>query len=171
MLYAFTAAHPLKAAAELREAGYDAFCLMMLDRRRQHRHRAKGPASFKPKPVIALAGYVFAHDADVWKCSKMRHVGQPVKFAGKVRPIPAKEVEWLSNPPSGLFHDTQIPRFKNRPVPPPVKIGDKVRFVFACEQVEAPVISVDGHTLILRIAMLGRDTVRVPLEMVETVAA
>jgi hypothetical protein len=52
-----------------------------------------------------------------------------------------------------------------------VKVGDTVRLTLACERVEAPVLSVDGHTLLLRIAMLGRETMKVPLSMVETVAA
>ena len=168
MLYDFTAAHPLKAAAELRDAGYDAFALMMLDRRRKHRHRAKGPASMAPQPIVAIKGYVFAHDPDPWKVHTMRHVRSPVRFCGRWQGIPPKEADWLLRPPVGLFHDTDIPRFANRPAPPLVNVGDKVRFTMGCEEHERPVMAVDGHLLLLEIRMLGRDVkVKVPVGMVE----
>jgi hypothetical protein len=170
-LFAFTAAHPLKAAAELREAGYEAFALMMPDRRRLHRHRAKGPSSFERKPVVALQGYVFAADPDPWAVHTMRHVRQAVKFCGHWQAIPEREAAWLLNPPKPMFHDTAIPRFLNRPAPPLVKAGDRVRFTLACEEHERPVMCVDGDLLLMEIRMLGRDVkVRVPVSMVEVAA-
>jgi len=166
-LYAFTSAHPLKAAAELREAGYGGFCLMMMDRRRKARN-IKGKAG---QPVLALAGYTFAHDPDPWTVSRMRHVRSAVRFCGRWQGIPPKEAEWLLRPPQGIFHDTDIARYANRPAPPVVKVGDRVTLTLACERMEAPVLSVDGESLLLQIRLLGRDTIRVPLVMVETIAA
>lgn len=169
--YAYTAMHPLKAAAEMREAGMDAFCLMRLDRRRDHRHRAKGAASLKPRVILALPGYTFCADPDPWTCSKMRHVGRPVAFNGRRAPIPAKQMQWLLAPSGGFFHDTDIPRFTSRAEQPVVKAGDVVRFTLAAERHEVVVDGVDGHLLILKINMLGREVrTRVPVSMVEVAA-
>lgn len=174
-LYAFTASYPLKAAAELREAGYDAFALMMPERRQRHRHAVKGPTAkarkWKSEPVVALSGYVFAHMdmPNAWAISQMKHVRNAVRNArGCWQVIPAKEAAWLMDPPHPLFHDTDIPRFLNRPAPPVVKAGDMVRFTLACEEHTRPVQSVDGETLLLEIRILSRDVkVRVPISMVE----
>jgi hypothetical protein len=169
--YAYTAMHPLKAAAEMREAGIDAFCLMRIDRRRTHRHRAKGAASLKPQPILAIPGYIFACNPDPWTCSKMRHVGRAVAFNGRRAPIPQKQMQWLLAPSGGFFHDTDIPRFANRPEAPLVKAGDTVRFTLAAERHEVMVDGVDGHLLILKINMLGREVrTRVPVSMVEVAA-
>jgi hypothetical protein len=168
-LTAYTAMHPVKAAEELREDGFTAFAVMMLDRRR----KARTIKAKVAKPIVALQGYVFVTDPNAWKLSRMRHVGQPVRFAGRTAVIPPRQAQWLMNPPQGLFHDNDPPLCLTRPDPPLVKVGDTVRLTLACERVEAPVLqmSPDGHTLLLRIAMLGRETMRVPLSMVETVAA
>jgi hypothetical protein len=168
--YAYTSMRPLRAAAELREAGYeDAFCLMRLDRRKVSRAVRKSTKS-EAKPVLALPGYCFVQSPDPWTCSKLRHVGSAVAFNGRRAPIPQKQMDWLLAPPVGFFHDTQIPRFVNRPEPPVVKAGDTVRFMLAAERHERAVESVDGHTLILRINMLGREVrTRVPVEIVEVV--
>jgi hypothetical protein len=166
-LTAYTAMHPVRAAEELREGGFTAFAVMMLDRRRKSRAIKAKVA----KPVLALNGYVFITDPDPWKVSRMRHVGSPVRFAGRTAVIPQRQAEWLLTPPHGLFHDNNPPLCLTRPELPLVKVGDTIRFTLACERLEAPVLSVDGHTLLLRIAMLGRDTMRVPVSMVETVAA
>ena len=166
--YAYTSTRPLKAAAELREAGYQAFCLMRLDRRRQHRHRGKGAANFQAKPILALPGYTFVCDPDPWTCSKMRHVGSAVAFNGRRAPIPQKQMEWLLAPTGGFFHDTKVPWFINRPAPPVVKAGDMVPFTLAAERHELPVDSVDGEILIVRIRMLSREVkTRIPVSMVE----
>jgi hypothetical protein len=119
---------------------------------------------------VALNGYVFVTDPNAWKVSRMRHVGQPVRFAGRTAVIPPRQAQWLLAPPQGLFHDNDPPLCLTRPEPPLVKVGDTVRLTLASERVEAPVLSVDGHTLLLRIAMLGRDTMRVPVGMVEVAA-
>lgn len=172
-LFAFTSAHPLKAAAELREAGYDAFCLMMMDRRKASRSVRKSTASVQ-KPIVALQGYCFAHMAepDAWKISQMKHIRNAVKNAqGRWMPIPAREAAWLESPPRPLFHDTNIPRYVNRPAPPMVKAGDVVRFTLAAEQHTLPVDSVDGEILVMRINLLGREIrTRVPVHMVEVAA-
>lgn len=171
-LYAFTSAHPLKAAAEFREAGVEAFAICMLDRRKAARSVRKSTASVQ-KPVVALAGYVFAHDADAWKVSQMKHVRNAVRFTagGRWQPVPHREAEWLQNPPKGLFHDTEIPRFLNRPAPPVVKAGDVIRFTLAAQEHERPVMSVDGQTLLMEIRMLGRDVkVRIAMDQVEVAA-
>jgi hypothetical protein len=169
--YAFTARHEPKAAAELREAGFPAFCLMRLDRRRVHRHRAKGPAATKQKPVVALRGYVFAAVDRPHLVQHMTHVGQAVRFCGQWQPIPEREMQWLLQPPGDLFHCTEIPRFMNRPEPPIVKRGDIVRLRLASEQHDLPVLSVDGAMLVVAIRMLGREIrTRVPVDQVELAA-
>ena len=172
-LYAFTSAHPLKAAAEFREAGVEAFAIMMPDRRRLNRNVRKSTAAVQ-KPVVALQGYVFAVSPDVWKVSQMKHVRNAVRFVagGRWQPVPAKEAAWLMNPPRPLFHDTDIPRFLNRPAPPLVKVGDVVRFSMGAEQIERPVIGVeDGHTLLMEIRLLGRDVrVKIAVDQVEVAA-
>jgi hypothetical protein len=165
-LQAYTAMHPVRAAEEIREGGFHAFAVMMLDRRR----KARTIKAKVAKPIVALQGYVFISDPDAWKLSRMRHVGQPVRFAGRAATIPARQAQWLLAPPQGLFHDNDPPLCLTRPEPPLVKVGDTVRLTLACERVEAPVLSVDGHTLLLKIAMLGRDTMRVPVGMVEVAA-
>lgn len=162
--YALASRHPLKAAAELRESGTQAFCLMRHDRRKVSRHAKRR----EPSPVLALAGYCFAFDPDPWTCSQMRHSVRTVAFNGKRAPIPPKQMEWLLRPSGAFFHDTDIPRYANRPEPPLVKPGDIVRFTLAAEQHTLPVDSVDGHLLILRINMLGREVrTRIPVSMVE----
>lgn len=162
--HAYACMRPLKAAAEMREAGYTAFCLMRHDRRKVSRHAKRK----EPAPILGLPGYVFCADLDLWKASTMRHVGRPVVFNGRRAPIPQKQMEWLLRPPQPFFHDTDIPRYINRPAPPLVKAGDVVRFTLAAEQHTLPVDSVDGEILVMRINMLGREVrARVPLSMVE----
>lgn len=171
-LYAFTSANPPKAAAEMREAGYQAFCVMMPDRRRVNRNVRKSTAQVQ-KPIVALQGYVFCHDPDPWKVSQMKHVRNAVRFAagGRWQPVPTREADWLQNPPRPLFHDTEVPRFLNRPAPPVVKPGDVIRFQIGAEQHERPVMSVDGQMLLTEIRLLGRDVkVRVSVDAVEVAA-
>lgn len=171
-LFAFTSAHPVKAAAEMREAGYEAFCLMMIDRRKASRSVRKSTASVQ-RPVVALAGYVFARDPDPWKVSQMKHVRNAVRFVagGRWQPVPTREAAWLQNPPKGLFHDTEIARYLNRPAPPLVKAGDVIRFSIGAEQHERPVMSVDGQMLLTEIRLLGRDVrVRIAVDQVEVAA-
>ena len=165
-LTAYTAMHPKLAAEEIRKHKFQAFAIMMLDRRR----KARTIKAKVAKEIVALGGYVFVINPDPWTLSKLKHVGQPVRFAGRTAVIPPRQAQWLLNPPQGLFHDNDPPLCLTRPEPPLVKVGDTVRLTLACERVEAPVLSVDGHTLLLRIAMLGRDTMRVPVGMVEVAA-
>ena len=165
--YAYASMHPLKAAAEFREAGVNAFCLMRHDRRKVSRNAKRKTQA----PILALPGYLFAADVDPWMASQMRHSVRAVAFNGRRAPIPPKQMEWLLRPSGPFFHDTDIPRFANRPEPPLVKAGDMVRFTLAAEQHTLPVDSVDGHVLIMRINMLGREVrTRVPVSMVEIAA-
>ena len=171
-LYAFTSAHPLKAAAEFREAGVEAFAIMMLDRRKAARSVRKSTASVQ-KPIVALAGYVFAYDADPWMVSQMKHVRNAVRFVagGRWQPIPTREAAWLQNPPRGLFHDTEIARYMNRPAPPVVKTGDVIRFNMGYGEQERPVMAVDGQMLLTEIRLLGRDVrVKIAVDQVEVAA-
>lgn len=171
-LFAFTSAHPLKAAAEFREDGVQAFCIMMLDRRKVSRSVRKSTAAVQ-KPIVALAGYVFAHDPDAWRVSQMKHVRNAVRFTagGRWQPVPAKEAAWLQNPPRPLFHDTEVQRYLNRPAPPVVKPGDVIRFTIGAEQHQRPVMSVDGEILLTEIRLLGRDVkVRVRVQDVDVAA-
>jgi hypothetical protein len=172
--FAFTSRHELKAAAELREAGFDAFALMRLDRRKVTRHPIKGKAQTRQMPIVALKGYVFACVDRPHLVRTLRHVGHPVRFCGRWEAIPERQMAWLLSPPGPLFHDTDIPRFANRPEPPKVKAGDTISTHFACEQISGEVVSVstDGHTLVMRInrLMMGRDTLCVPVSMVEKAA-
>ena len=172
MLYAFTSAHPLKAAAEFREANVEAFAICMLDRRKASRAVRKSTASVQ-KPIVALQGYVFAHNPDAWKVSQMKHVRNAVRFVagGRWQPIPTREAQWLQNPPKGLFHDTEIARYMNRPAPPVVKPGDVIRFNMGYGEQERPVMSVDGQMLLTEIRLLGRDVkVRIAMDQVEVAA-
>jgi hypothetical protein len=144
----------------------------MLDRRKAARSVRKSTASVQ-KPIVALAGYVFAYNPDAWKVSQMKHVRNAVRFTagGRWQPVPTREAEWLQNPPKGLFHDTEIPRFLNRPAPPVVKAGDVVRFTLAAQEHERPVMAVDGHTLLMEIRLLGRDVkVKIAVDQVEVAA-
>jgi hypothetical protein len=103
----------------------------------------------------------------------MKHVRNAVRFTagGRWQPVPTREAEWLQNPPKGLFHDTEIPRFLNRPAPPVVKAGDVIRFTMAAQEHERPVMSVDGQTLLTEIRLLGRDVrVRIAMDQVEVAA-
>lgn len=169
--YAFTACHPEKAAKELREHGYDAFCVQMVDRRRKHRHRAKGPDVWEPKAIVALGGYCFVASPDLWSISKMRHVGQAVRFCGRLEPIPDHEMDRVLSSRGLYFRDDDPPKALAQRGPATVSPGDVVRFGMAAETIDAPVMSTDGHTVLvkLRTLMLGRDTMRIPLGMVEII--
>jgi plastocyanin len=80
-------------------------------------------------------------------------------------------MQWLLAPSGGFFHDTDIPRFASRAEQAVVKAGDVVRFTLAAERHEVVVDGVDGHLLILKINMLGREVrTRVPVSMVEVAA-
>ena len=173
MHYAFTTRNELKAAAELREAGFPSFALMRMDRRRSSRH-AKGKPTMVSRPVVALRGYVFADVDRPHLVASLRHVGQPVRFCGRWQPIPARELGWLMDPPGGMFHDTDIPRYANRPAPPVVNRGDTVTTTLAGESIKGEVLemSTDGETLLISIRRLifGLDRIRVPVSMIEVAA-
>lgn len=175
-LYAFSAQRPLKAAHDLREAGYTSFCLMMMERRDVHRHTVKGKHAKGQKtilvPIMGLRGYAFAVDVDPWRVSRMPNIHPVRKADGRWQPIKGKQAEWLLSPPHPLFHDTEAHRYVPRTTLPDVAIGDMVAFMLARERVEGEVLSNDGHHLLMRLnrAMLGRDTVRVPLTSVEKAA-
>lgn len=173
--YAFTASHPDRAARELREHKYDAFCVMMMDRRRRHRHTIKGSAKeqkWEPKPIVALQGYVFCASPDLWAISKLRHVGQAVRFCGRLEPIPDAEMNRVLSARHLYFRDDDPPLMVARKAPPLIQAGDVVRFTMAAETIEAPAMSTDGHTVLvkLRNMMLGAETMRVPVGLVEKVA-
>jgi hypothetical protein len=167
-LHAFTSTRPLKAAHDLREAGFQAFCLMMLDRRRKSRH-TKGKIGH---PVIGVAGYVFAADVDPWRLARMPNIHPVRKADGRWQPIRGAQADWLLTPPAPLFRDTEAHRHIPRDALPSVSPGDVVAFMLASERVMGEVLSTDGHTLTmkLRMAMLGRETMKVPLNMVEAAA-
>jgi transcription antitermination factor NusG len=171
--YAFTARHELKAVQELREAGHNAYCVMMVDRRKRHRHRAKGPDVWEPRAVIALKGYVMieADVPDLWSIGKLRHVSQPVRFCGRLRPIPQAQLDAILSDRGQYFRDDNPPKALLRKAPQGIMPGDSVRFDFAAEAIDAPVMSVDGETLLVRLGrmILGRDTMRIPTHMVERV--
>lgn len=170
-LFAFTSKYPVKAATELREAKCAAFCLLIMDRRKVSRNVRK---TTKSEVVLApgMAGYVFAIDPDPWKVSKIPGLHPVRRSDGRWQRVTASETAWLIRPPSGLFHDTDKHKHIRREASPDVKAGDTVAFTLACEQIKAEVLSTDGHTLTLRLrmAMLGKDTVRVPLCDVEIAA-
>lgn len=171
--YAYTAMYPVKAAHELREAQYEAFALMRLDRRRQTRHvKAKGSQVLKP--IVAVPGYVFVRDPSMWALSRMKHVGQPIRFCGRPSALPPQAVQWIIGPHKELFRDDQPPASINRPAPPVVKPGDAITTTLASEHIRGEVVSVsqDGHTLMMRLqrAFFGRDEIRVPVSMVNVAA-
>ena len=171
--YAFTARHELHAVRELREAGHNAYAVMMVDRRKRHRHRAKGNAVWEPRAIVALKGYVFieADKPDLWAIGKMRHVSQPVRFCGHLRPIPDAQLAAILSDRGLYFRDDDPPKALLRKAPASICIGDNVRFDFAAEAIDAPVMSVDGETLLVKLSrmILGRDTLRIPASLVEKV--
>lgn len=174
--FAFTARHEQKAAAELREAGYDAFAVMMMDRRRRHRHPVKGSAKtakWEPRAVAALRGYVFCAEPSLWEIGKMRHVGQAVRFCGRFRPIPGAELERVLSARGSYFRDDDPPKLLLSRPAPTVRPGDTVRFRMAAETIDAPAMSTDGHSVVVKLQamILGHDTMRVPMDMVEVVAS
>ncbi len=169
MWYAFVARYEIKAATELREAGFKAFCLMRIDRRRKVR-RTRGKVG---QPVVALCGYVFAYNPDPWAVSKMRYVLAPVRSSdGRWQGIPPRQAEWLLRPPQGIFHDTEAHKHQPREPLQTVKPGDLGQFTLASERVSGEVLSVDGHILTMQLIrmMLGRDVIRVPLNALEAFA-
>jgi transcription antitermination factor NusG len=172
--FAFTAMHPVKAARELREAGHNAYAVMMIDRRKRHRHRAKGTAVWEPKAVVALRGYVFlqADIPNLWAIGKMRHVSQPVRFCGRLRPIPDSQLAAILSERGEYFRDDDPPKALLRKAPVGIVAGDSVRFDFGCEAIDAPVMSVDGETLLVKLnrMILGRDTMRIKTALVERVS-
>lgn len=174
--YAFTARHEPKAAAELREAGYDAFAIQMMDRRSRHRHAVKGSAKthkWEPRPIVAFRGYVFCSDPDLWTVNKLRYVGQPVRLArnGRLCPIPQRDIDAILSARNMFFRDDCPPKIVTAKAPALIRPGDTVRFEMAAETLEAPVMSVDGHTVLvkLRRMILGLETMRVRTDIVEVV--
>jgi len=174
--FAFSSSYPDLAAGALRKADYDAFAVMMIDRRRRHRHRGKGSAVWEPKPVVALKGYVFVAEPDLWHINSLKlrgelpYVGRPVCFCGRFRPI--RDIDRVLSARGLYFRDDTPPGIVTRKAPAQVRPGDMVRFEMAAETIDAPVMSVDGETLLvkLRTMILGRDTMRLPAALVERVA-
>jgi transcription antitermination factor NusG len=171
--FAFTARHEVKAAQELRSEGYNAYCVQMVDRRKRHRHRAKGGAVWEPHAIVALKGYVFieADFPDLWAIGKLRHVSQPVRFCGRLRPIPDAQLAAILSDRGQYFRDDDPPKALSRKAPAHIAPGDNVRFDFAAEAIDAPVMAVDGETLLVKLnrMILGRDTMRIRAELVEKV--
>lgn len=163
--YAFTARHEQKAALELREAGYDAFCLMRTDRRKKSRN-AKSKVGY---PVVAIPGYIFAENPDPWTVSKMGGIFPVRRSDGKWQKIPTRQVEWLLNPPRGLFKDTEAHKHICPSALPSFNPGDTVAMTLACERISGEVVSTDGATLLLKLnrIILGRDTLKVPARLIE----
>ena len=169
-LYLFASPYPLKAVDEFREAGLEAFCMLCPDRRKVSRHAKRT----ETKVVVAIRGYSFVHDPDPWKLRNMRHIGHPVRDArGRWAVAPKRDEEWLVNPPHGLFHDNNIPeRLLPNVTAPDVKPGDVVRFTLANERHEVTALSVDGHSVMIKLTLFGREVrTRVDLNSLETVAA
>lgn len=169
-LYLFASPYPLKAVDEFREGGFKAFCLLGPDRRKVSRHAKRT----ETKVVVALRGYSFVFDPDPWALRNMRHIGHPVRDArGKWAVVPKRDEDWLTNPPHGLFHDDQIPvHLAPRPDAPNVKPGDVVRFTLANERHEVTALSVDAHTVLVKLRMFGNDMqVKIALDQVEVAAA
>lgn len=180
--FAFTTTRPDLSAPELRRAGYDAFAVMMIDRRQRHRHPVKGTQAkaqkWEPRAIVALRGYVFAAEPDLWHIDslrlqgKLRHLGQPVKFCGQVRPIRTSDIEQLLDARGLYFRDDNPPASLAHRPPALVSPGDIVRFDLAAQTIEAPVIAVDGDRLLVRLSamLLGCTTATVRMAGVEKVA-
>ena len=168
-LYLFSSPYPLKAVDEFRKAGFEAFCLLCPDRRKVSRHAKRKSTGV----TVAIRGYSFVIDPDPWKLNGLRHIGHPVRNAqGKWQTVPRRDADWLLNPPHGLFHDNAIPDYLTpRTDAPEVKPGDTIRFTLASERHEVTALSVDGHTVLVKLAMLGREVrTRVPVSMCEVAA-
>lgn len=180
--FAFTSGHPDTCAADLRRAGYDAFAVMMMDRRQRHRHAVKGMKAraekWEPRSIVALRGYLFCAEPDLWHFNtlrlqgKVRYLGQPVRFCGKFRPIRSADLDGVLGQRGLYFRDDCPPAILAHRPPAEVSAGDVVRFELAAQTIEAPVISVDGETLLVKLQtlILGHETAKVRLASVEKVA-
>lgn len=171
--FAFTTRREVEAAKELREHKYNAYCVQMVDRRKRHRHRAKGDAVWEPHAIVALKGYVFLETdfPDLWSLAKLRHLSQPVKFCGRLRPIPTAQLDAILSDRGLYFRDDDPPKALLRKAPQGIVPGDSVRFDLGAESIDAPVMCVDGDLLLVRLnrMILGRDTMRIPTSLVEKV--
>ena len=167
-LYLFASPYPLKAVDEFRGAGFEAFCMLCPDRRKVSRHSKRKDT----KVTVAFRGYSFVRDPDPRKLWNMRHIGHPVREArGRWAAVPARDESWLLNPPHGLFHDNRIPENLLPKDLPTVKAGDMVRFTLAAERHEMKAMAVDGHTVLVKLSMFGREVLtRVSLETIEVAA-
>lgn len=108
---------------------------------------------------------------DLWAIGKLRHVSQPVRFCGRMKPIPEGQLAAVLSDKGEYFRDDNPPKALLRKAPQGIMPGDSVRFDFAAEAVDAPVMSVDGETLLVRLKFMifGRDTMRIPASLVEKV--
>ena len=168
-LYLFASPYPLKAVDEFRKAKFTAFCMLCPDRRKVSRHAKRKHTGV----TFAWPGYVCVVDPDPRKLWNMRYIGHPVRDArGRWAVVPARDAEWMLNPPHGLFHDNAIPDYLTpRTDAPEVKPGDTIRFTLASERHEVTALSVDGHTVLVKLAMLGREVrTRVAVSMCEVAA-
>jgi hypothetical protein len=153
-IYLFASAYPLKAVDEFRAAKFTAFCMLCPDRRRVSRHAKRHHTGV----TMAWPGYSFVVDPDPWKLRALRHIGHPVRDAyGRWQPVPKRDEGWILNPPRGLFHDDQIPFSLLPKDMPVVKAGDFVRFTLAAQRHEVKAMAVDGHNVMVKLSLFGRD--------------
>jgi hypothetical protein len=71
--------------------------------------------------------------------------------------VPKRDESWILNPPPGLFHDDKIPACLLPKDVPLVKAGDMVRFTLAAQRHEVRAMAVDGHSVMVKLALFGRD--------------
>jgi hypothetical protein len=168
-LYIFSSSYPLKAVDEFRQGGFQAFCMMCPDRRKASRHAKRKETGV----TVAFRGYSFVMDPDPWKMRNMRHIGHPVRDAyGRWQAVPKRDETWLLDPPPGLFHDDNIPGHLIPKDIPQINAGDTVRFMLAAERHEVKALAVDGHSVLVKLQMFGREVrTRVKLSTIESVAA
>ena len=168
--FIYRASYPDKAAAELREAGVEAFCVMRFERRRyedatQAAHWRQRKRVLTTKPgwggYLFVNGYVY--DNVRRRCPSL---GQPISFSGRASRLTDRDYQALQNADAlwrmegGPFfldvhehearerHKVQTRKGRrDRVTDNKFSVGEQIRFQFAARAYECEVVRVTGDYL------------------------
>ncbi len=168
MWYVFYSSHPLKAANQLRNDGLQAVVHMTHEWKRAHRKvKARKPSRV---PVPAYGGYFFLCLPDEQAHNVLRLCKARVRAIAVdgQEPRPIRNPSIVVDPPVGLFHDTDIPRYRvDYTEPPAFNVGARVQFSWSgLDGLKSEVMQVKGSKLKVALGMLGAEFVDVPVEAV-----